>query len=180
MAVNGVALAAVAAGAVFVYAGAKGKSVLASVQAVISGKSPSTAAAANTITAAPAVTAGAAPPAAGASGGGTVAPSGGSVSGGSNAANQALGRLMAAAYGWSAGAEWTALNNIVMSESGWDDNAANPTSNARGIAQNINGWSASYQQGNASQQIAWLLSYIKGRYGDPINAWAFHLANGWY
>jgi hypothetical protein len=179
VAVNGVALGAVAAGAVFVYASAKGKSVLSSVQAIVAGNSPSTAAAANTITA-PAVAGAGGAAAAGAAAGAGVTATGGSPSGGSDAANEALGRLMAAAYGWGAGAEWTALNNIVMSESGWDANAANPTSDARGIAQNINGWSASYQAGNASQQIAWLLSYIKGRYGDPINAWAFHLANGWY
>lgn len=177
MAVNGVAVAAVAAGAVFVFASVKGKSVLSSVQAIVAGKSPSTAAAANTITGTAAAVTGTA---AAAAGGGPVTPAGGSPSGGSDAANQALGKLMAAAYGWGTGAEWTALNNIVMAESGWDDEAANPTSDARGIAQNINGWSASYQAGDAAQQISWLLSYIKSRYGDPINAWAFHLANGWY
>jgi cell wall-associated NlpC family hydrolase len=59
VAVNGVALGAVAAGAVFVYASVKGKSVLASVQAIVAGKSPATAAAANPITPAP-VAAGAA------------------------------------------------------------------------------------------------------------------------
>lgn len=41
MAVNGIALGSVAAGVVFVYAGITGKSVLASVQAMIQGKSPS-------------------------------------------------------------------------------------------------------------------------------------------
>jgi peptidoglycan DL-endopeptidase CwlO len=49
VAVNGVALGAVAAGAVFVFASVKGKSVLASVQAIVAGKSPSTAAPADTI-----------------------------------------------------------------------------------------------------------------------------------
>ena len=87
---------------------------------------------------------------------------------------------MAAAYGWSTGDEWTALNNIVMAESGWDDEAANPASDARGIAQNISGWGPGYEAGNAAEQIAWLLSYIKSRYGDPINAWIFHQANGYY
>lgn len=173
MAVNGVALGVVAAGTVFIYASVKGKSVLSSVQAVVAGNSPSTAAAANPITAAPASgTSG--------GGGGPVAAAGGSPSGGSNTANQALGKLMAAAYGWGTGAEWTALNNIVMAESGWDDEVVNSASDASGIAQNINGWSADYQAGNAAQQIAWMLSYIKGRYGDPINGWAFHLTNGWY
>jgi cell wall-associated NlpC family hydrolase len=60
MAVNGVALGAVAAGAVLVYASVKGKSVLSSVQAIVAGKSPSAAAPANTITGTPAAAAGAA------------------------------------------------------------------------------------------------------------------------
>lgn len=96
-------------------------------------------------------------------------------------ANQALGQQMAAQspYGWT-GAEWVALNNIVMSESGWDALIVNDTSTASGIAQNINGWSSDYQRGNAPQQISWLLSYIKDRYGDPIAAWTFHLAHNWY
>lgn len=169
---SGIAVGAIAAGSVFVYAGITGRSVLSTIQQVVQGKSPVSTpktqqilggTTAGNVTNIPGVTA-----------------NPGSPSGGTNAQNQALGKQMAAAYGWDTGAEWTALNNIVMSESGWSDTAANPTSNARGIAQNINGWSASYQEGNAQQQIAWLLSYIKGRYGDPIAAWGFHLANGWY
>jgi hypothetical protein len=100
--------------------------------------------------------------------------------GASEQANQRLGQQMAAAYGWASGNEWIALNNVVMQESGWNAFAANPTSDARGIAQNINGWSADYQEGNAPQQIAWLLSYIKERYGDPIAAWQHELADHWY
>lgn len=95
-------------------------------------------------------------------------------------ANQALGKQMAASYGWSTGPEWTALNNVAMRESGWDALIANPTSDARGIAQNINGWSSNYQEGNAAQQIAWMLAYIKQRYGDPIGAWNHELSSGWY
>jgi hypothetical protein len=114
------------------------------------------------------------------SGTGSVAPSGGNPSSTTNAQNQALGQSMAAAYGWGSGAEWTALNNVAMRESGWDDEAANPTSDARGIAQNINGWSSDYQAGNAAQQISWMLSYIKSRYGDPVQAWNHELSNGWY
>jgi hypothetical protein len=111
---------------------------------------------------------------------GTISNGGSPVSGTTNAQNAALGQQMAAAYGWGSGDEWTALNNVAMRESGWDDEAANPTSDARGIAQNINGWSQGYQQGNAAQQIAWMLSYIKGRYGDPIAAWQHELSAGWY
>lgn len=99
---------------------------------------------------------------------------------GSFAQYQQLGQTMASAYGWGSGDEWTALNNIVMAESGWNPDAQNPSSSAAGIAQNIDGWSSNYEEGNAPQQIAWLLQYIQQRYGDPIAAWQFHLANGWY
>jgi hypothetical protein len=109
---------------------------------------------------------------------GTVTATGGGVSG-TAAQNKALGQRMAAAVGWT-GAQWTAFNNIVMAESSWNANAANPTSNARGIAQNINGWGPNYQPGNAPQQIAWMIHYIQSRYGTPVNAWQFHLANGSY
>jgi len=72
--------------------------------------------------------------------------------------------------------------NLVMGESGWNANAANPTSNARGIAQNIQGWGPNYQPGNAAQQIGWMINYIKQRYGTPSNAWAQWQARSphWY
>ena len=114
-------------------------------------------------------------------GGGSVTSGGvGEQNAAQRKANQALGRAMASSYGWGTGAEWTALNSIVMAESGWDADIKNPASSASGIAQNINGFGAGYQKGNAFQQIAWMLSYIKGRYGDPVAAWQFHLTNGYY
>lgn len=48
--INGTGLAAVAVGSVFLYAGIRGKSVLSTVQTVISGRPPSAAAGANPIT----------------------------------------------------------------------------------------------------------------------------------
>jgi len=107
--ISGPALGAITAGFVFGYASLKGKSITASIQAVVAGKSPSTAASANTI--------GGTPSSPGSSGSSSPAPAGGNASGGSDAANEALGKMMAAAYGWSTGAQWTALNNIVMAES---------------------------------------------------------------
>jgi hypothetical protein len=102
-----------------------------------------------------------------------------SVSGGSN---EALANNMAASgYGWT-GSEASCLDDLWTEESGFSAYAANPTSDARGIPQNISGWSAGYQPGNARQQIAWGLSYIAGRYGSPCAAWAFersHVPN-WY
>jgi|SRR6185437_346990 len=97
--------------------------------------------------------------------------------------NQATGKLMASAYGWSTGAEWTALNNIVMAESGWNNTAQNPSSTAFGIGQFLDSTWATVGYKKTSDpvtQIAAMLAYIKQRYGDPIKAWNFHLANGYY
>lgn len=99
---------------------------------------------------------------------------------GDHAANQQLGQQLAAKYGWDKGSQWNAFNNVVMRESGWDPNAANPTSDARGIAQNIHGWSDNYQQGNAQQQINWMLNYIQNRYGSPEAALAHEQKYSWY
>jgi resuscitation-promoting factor RpfB len=93
-------------------------------------------------------------------------------------ANEALGRQMAAGYGWTGG-QWNCLYDLWMRESGWNAWAANPTSDARGIPQNINGWAA-YPPGAAAPQIAWGLTYVRGRYGSPCAAWSHEESIGWY
>jgi hypothetical protein len=95
--------------------------------------------------------------------------------------NAALGKTMAAAspYGWGGG-QWDCLNWLWTRESGWSDTAANPTSDARGIAQDINGWSSAYPYGDAAAQIRWGLAYIADRYGTPCAAWSHETAAGWY
>ena len=101
------------------------------------------------------------------------------VTGGSN---EALANSMAASgYGWT-GQQATCLDELWTEESGFSAYAANSTSDARGIPQNISGWSASYQPGNASQQITWGLDYIRGRYGTPCAAWSFETSHtpNWY
>lgn len=108
----------------------------------------------------------------------SLASTGSGAAGGSNAQWQALGQSMAAAMGWT-GAEWVALNNVAMRESGWNPTAQNPTSSAYGIAQNIGG-PGGYPDPSPAGQISWMLNYIKGRYGDPINAWSHELSAGWY
>jgi hypothetical protein len=96
-------------------------------------------------------------------------------------ASEALANKMAAAYGWTGG-QATCLDELWTHESGFDAYAANSSSNARGIPQNINGWSAGYQLGNAGQQISWGLVYIKDRYGNPCAAWDFEMSHSpnWY
>lgn len=117
--------------------------------------------------------------------GGSGASSGGSglPKGGNDAANAKLGQAMAAQKGWT-GAQWTALNNIAMAESGWNASADNPSSGAWGIPQALPGSKMASAgadwKTNPRTQIAWMLEYIRSRYGTPERAWQFHLANGWY
>ena len=101
---------------------------------------------------------------------------------GSGSSNEQLANSMAASgYGWT-GVQATCLDELWTEESGFSAYAASPASDARGIPQNISGWSAGDQPGNAGQQIAWGLAYIAGRYGSPCAAWSFetsHVPN-WY
>lgn len=112
----------------------------------------------------------------------TVTPTGGTATG-TAAQNAALGQQMAAAMGWT-GAEWTALNNVAMQESGWSMTAQNPTSSAYGIAQFINGPSEYATYGGdsttAKGQITAFLNYIKQRYGTPTKAWQHEQQYNWY
>ena len=102
--------------------------------------------------------------------------------GGQPAANAALARKMYPA--WGSGAEWSAWNSIAMAESGWNQYARNSKSGAYGIPQALPpskmGAAANPPQSNPHAQISWMIGYLKGRYGDPINAWQFHLNHGWY
>jgi hypothetical protein len=92
---------------------------------------------------------------------------------------------MAAAqpYNWT-GAQMTAINNIVMAESGWNQKAENSSSGAYGIPQALPGSKMASAgpnwETNPTTQIAWMLEYIRSRYGTPEKAWAFHVAHGWY
>lgn len=182
--ISGIGIAAIFAGGVLLWSGIKGYSASGVFRDLISGKQPSNLQQVTPVTAgglfgdiasafSPAKLLSAVPP-------GSVTPSGGQVAQ-SNAANKALGQKMAAAAGWT-GSEWIALNNLIMGESGWSSTIKNPTSSASGIAQNIQGFGPGYQSGNAPQQIAWLIQYIKGRYGTPSNAWAQWQARSphWY
>lgn len=114
---------------------------------------------------------------------GNVTAKGGKPSSANDASNMALGQRLAAGYGWGNGNQWTALNNIVMAESGWDNYAQNPGSTAYGIGQFLDStWSTvgGVKTSNATAQIQYMLAYIQQRYKTPEAAWAFHLANGWY
>jgi Transglycosylase SLT domain len=108
----------------------------------------------------------------------------GGGAGGGNSANQALGQIMAASYGWTGG-QWDALRALWNGESGWNNNAQNPTSTAYGIAQFLNStWGSvgASKSSDPATQIAAGLKYIQGAYGSPSNAYAKWLGRSphWY
>lgn len=178
MPVNGPAVAALGAGVVLLWSAVQNRPITYTLQQIISGKKPA--------------------PGAGqaVSGGGGTGP-GSSINvttpgSGTDAANQALGKLMAARYGWATGQNWQALNyGWGTLESGWNAQVKNPSSGAFGIAQalghgtagtaapdgenNYGGpWTSiatakAANEGSAAAQIAWGLSYIKDTYGSPAN-----------
>jgi hypothetical protein len=97
------------------------------------------------------------------------------------AANRRLGQCLAARRGWT-GTLWGCLDVLWgRKESGWDETADNPRSDAYGIPQALpgskmgRGW-----RHNVRVQIRWGLAYVAGRYGTPCGALAFHRAHNWY
>jgi hypothetical protein len=103
--------------------------------------------------------------------------------GGSGGAVQALAKQMAAARGWT-GQLWNDLNAVEMDEAGWNLNAQNPTSDAYGIAQFIDGASEYAQYGGnantALGQVVAFLNYVQERYGSPAGALAHEEQFHWY
>jgi len=130
----------------------------------------------------------------------------GGNAGGSPSVNKGIGKLLAAPYGWATGTEWNDLDLLWTRESGWQNDIANRSSGAFGIAQALGHGTASSSatttvrypgggserklvneypnmaanSGNAAAQIAWGLAYIKQRYGSVSAAWAHEQANSWY
>jgi hypothetical protein len=97
--------------------------------------------------------------------------------------NVALGRAMAAQYGWT-GPEFTCLNWLWTRESGWQMVWNTQGSGAYGIPQalpasKMAAAGADYMTSPATQ-IRWGLGYIKRRYGRPCNAWDHELLDSWY
>jgi hypothetical protein len=179
--VSGTAVAAAAAGGLLLWSALKGASVSQSLRSVLSGTRPA-ATNVNPISSGLDVTGAAA------AGGSTPGPGDTGAHTGTAAANQAIGRLLAAPYGWSAGQQWADLVSLWNQESGWSNTARNAQSGAYGIAQALgHGPTNQYPAGpanpptsSASAQIAWGLSYIRQRYGSPSAAWAHERANNWY
>jgi murein DD-endopeptidase MepM/ murein hydrolase activator NlpD len=101
-----------------------------------------------------------------------------SSTGGTEEVINAVHRI-AAGYGWGDGAQWKALSRIIEMESGWDPNAANPSSSARGLFQKMTSIYGPVED-TPEGQAKWGMKYILDRYGSPARALAFHEANGYY
>lgn len=97
--------------------------------------------------------------------------------------------LAASWYGWR-GAEWDALDQIVSGESGWNPCSVYPShtdcgytgQNSCGIPQSTpcpSRWAGRLAE-TWREQVRVLLWYVRRRYGDPLNALAWHEAHGWY
>lgn len=102
--------------------------------------------------------------------------------GGTPEENIALARAMAQRkYGWDRD-ELRALVELGGRESGWRQDAENPSSGAYGIPQALPAtkMNAKAQAGDPRAQIAWMLRYIKERYGSPSAALAHHDRANWY
>jgi hypothetical protein len=170
--VDGIGLAALGLGSALMYAGIKGYSLLAVVENLVTGKPIMT----NVTMVQPLTTDAPA----------TTTPEE-STPQAATGSNQAIGIGLAAGYGWI-GSEWTALQTLWTKESSWNNHANNSSSGAYGIPQALPytkmpkaAWPESAGgTSDATAQIQWGLSYIKGRYGNPSKALAFHLQNNWY
>ena len=80
------------------------------------------------------------------------------------------------------GAEhWSAFDNIVQRESGWNPNAINKSSGACGLFQMYpcKKTNAKYKI-SYEAQIETGINYIASRYGNPNKAWEFWQKNHWY
>lgn len=170
---DGVGLTLTALGALFIYGGIKGYSIMGIVGNMVKGQPPFTGIAmsqplsnASTDTGTGAM--------------GSVTPAPGT--------NQQLGQQLAAGYGWNTGTQWNDLVLLWNRESGWSNTAQNPSSGAYGIPQALPytkmpkvAWpSNAGGSSDPTAQIQWGLSYIQSRYGSPSAAWAHETSNGWY
>jgi hypothetical protein len=97
---------------------------------------------------------------------------------GSAALAQAFARSIMGQYHWGP-EQWPPWLYLGNQESGWSAYAVNKSSGAYGIGQSL-GHGHPYNLGDYKNQVIWMANYIRGRYGNPANAWAHERANNWY
>ncbi len=94
-----------------------------------------------------------------------------------------IARAMLADFGFGSD-QFSCLDSLYNSESGWNIHADNPSSSAYGIPQALPGAKMASAgadwEHNAATQIRWGLGYIQSRYGSPCGAWSFKQGHNWY
>lgn len=78
---------------------------------------------------------------------------------------------------------WLPLYNLIMSESGFDNESQNPNSTAYGIFQFLDtSWKSTgiEKTSDPLDQIEAGFIYIHDRYISPTEAWEFKIKNNWY
>jgi hypothetical protein len=94
-----------------------------------------------------------------------------------------IARAMLPEFGFGSD-QFSCLDSLYSSESGWNVHADNPSSSAYGIPQSLPGSkmasAGSDWEHNAATQIRWGLGYIKSSYGTPCGAWSFKQGHNWY
>jgi TP901 family phage tail tape measure protein len=99
---------------------------------------------------------------------------------------QAYAKMMMSKFGWNPATQMGALIDLWNGESGWNPHALNKSSGAYGIPQALPANKMASQgadwRENPATQIMWGMNYIKGRYGDPLNAFVTWLNRSphWY
>lgn len=97
-------------------------------------------------------------------------------------AKTACAKSLLAARGWSG--QFDCLNSLIMRESGWNQYADNPSSDAYGIPQSLPGSKMASAgadwRTNPRTQLRWMMGYIQDRYGSPCGAWGHSQQTGWY
>ncbi len=201
--INGFSLAYTAMGGVVLWSGIKGTTLSSTFRGLLQGQAPSTdqeqistTAEETTSTAATAAANTAANTAS--LGVGATGPAPGAVT---SIQNYNLARMVASTYGWGTGTQWAALTQVINRESGGSASAMNP-SGAYGIAQALGhatpadagtvsktayggygvptGTNVGANSGNATDQLVWMMAYIKATYGTPSGAWNSEQTRGYY
>ena len=94
-----------------------------------------------------------------------------------------IARAMLPEFGFGSD-QFSCLDSLYVSESGWNVYADNPSSSAYGIPQALPGSKMASAgadwESSAVTQIRWGLGYIKARYGTPCGAWSFKQGHNWY
>lgn len=132
--------------------------------------------------------------------------SGGPISVVTSIQNFSLAAMVASTYGWPPGTQnFAALTQVIRMESGGNPTIFNGQgSGAFGIAQALGHGTSSTagtytnqygpitglnlpnstyvgaNSGNATDQLIWMCGYIQAKFGNPVNAYNYHLANNSY